>query len=169
MMSERSGDTPQSVENRPVTTRRRYPAAPLVGVAAAVVNEEGRMLLVKRGRPPRAGSWGLPGGLLDLGERLAHGAQREVLEETGVVCDVKDVVGTFEPLVVDDDGQIEYHYVVIDFWASYVSGEAVAQDDADDVAWVSRFELDEYELNEETHDVLIKAHTAWQTSRDCNY
>ncbi len=124
---------------------------------------DGRLLLVKRGRPPRAGSWGLPGGLLDLGERLADGARREVYEETGVEADVRDVVGTFEPLELDGEGRIEYHYVVIDFWAHYVRGQASAQDDADDVAWASIDELDLYDLNTETRAVvLVSAHAAWQ-------
>ena len=61
---------------QPVTARRRYPDAPLVGVAAAVFNAAGEVLLAKRSRPPRAGSWGLPGGLLDLGETLEDGARR---------------------------------------------------------------------------------------------
>ena len=147
---------------QPVTVQRRYPQAPLVGVAAVVIDEGGRVLLVKRGSPPRAGSWGLPGGLLDLGERLADGARREVYEETGIVADVKEIVGTFEPLQLDSQGRIEYHYVVIDFWAQYVRGDACAQDDADDVIWAGAGELDRFHLNEETHTVVESALAAWR-------
>lgn len=154
----------RDIPTQPVTASRRYPAAPMVGVAAVVIDDQGRMLLVKRGRPPSAGSWGLPGGLLDLGERLADGAKREVLEETGVEANVRDVVGTFEPLQVDDEGRIEYHYVVIDFWAEYVSGEARAQDDADDVTWVRARDLDSYKLNPDTRRVLDEALTAWRAA-----
>ncbi len=150
------------VHTQPVTLSRRYPDAPMVGVAAAVIRDDGHILLVKRGRPPRAGTWGLPGGLLDLGEKLAAGAQREVLEETGVLCDVHEVVGAFEPLVLDDDGRIEYHYIVIDFWASYVSGQPKASDDAADVAWAAIDELDDYEVNDETQAVLLTAHAKWK-------
>ena len=145
-MGERMTKTPTT---QPVTVSRRYPAAPLVGVAAVVIDARGRLLLVKRGRPPRTGSWGLPGGLLDLGERLVDGARREVYEETGVEADIRDVVGTFEPLELDGEGRIEYHYVVIDFWAHYVRGQASAQDDAADVAWASIDELDFYDLSPE--------------------
>ncbi len=111
-------DEPAHEAARPVTLSRRYPAAPLVGVAAAVFDATGRVLLVQRGRPPAAGSWGLPGGLLDLGEKLADGARREVREECGIEIAVGSVVGVFEPLQFDDQGRIEYHYVVVDFWAS---------------------------------------------------
>ena len=98
--------------------QRRYPIAPLVGVAAAVFDAQGRVLLVQRGRPPRVGAWGLPGGLLDLGEKLAVGAAREVREECGVEIAVGGVAGVFEPITYDAAGRIEYHYVVVDFWAS---------------------------------------------------
>ena len=145
----------------PVTVSRRYPDAPMVGVAAVVVDEAGRCLLVKRGRPPLAGSWGVPGGLLDLGERLAAGAHREVLEETGIEADIRDVVGTFEPIQLDDQDRIEYHYVVIDFWARYVAGDARAEDDANDVAWVSMDELERYALTPETRTVVLAAYEAW--------
>ena len=120
----------------PVTARRQYPDAPLVGVAAAVFDAQGRVLLVQRGRPPRAGSWGLPGGLLDLGERLADGARREVREETGVDIAIGGIAGVFEPITLDAEGRIEYHYVVVDFWATHLTGEPAAMDDAAAVAWV---------------------------------
>ena len=150
---------------RPVTLSRRYPAAPLVGVAAAVFDASGRVLLVQRGRPPAAGSWGLPGGLLDLGEKLAEGVRREVREECGIEIAVGSVVGVFEPLQFDDQGRIEYHYVVVDFWASRLSGEARAQDDAAAVAWVAMDELGLYRLNPDTRRVVEDAFVAWQTGQ----
>src|SRR5262245_1801411 len=75
------GRIPPAGATKAVTVRRRYPDAPLVGVAAAVFNDAGEVLLVRRGQPPRAGQWSLPGGLLDLGETLAAGARRELWEE----------------------------------------------------------------------------------------
>ena len=82
---------------RPVTLSRRYPEAPLVGVAAAVFDAAGRVLLVQRGRPPGAGTWGLPGGLLDLGEKLADGAAREVREECGIDVAIGAVIHNWIP------------------------------------------------------------------------
>ena len=149
----------------PVTVRRRYPDAPLVGVAAAVFDDGGRVLLVKRGRPPRQGAWGLPGGLLDLGERLTDGARREVAEECAIEIDVMDMVAAFEPILRDGEGRVEYHYVVIDFWARHVAGEPTPQDDADAVAWASMAELSGYDsLAADTLDVIQQAHAAWRKS-----
>ncbi len=158
-------DEPAHEAARPVTLSRRYPAAPLVGVAAAVFDATGRVLLVQRGRPPAAGSWGLPGGLLDVGEKLADGARREVREECGIEIAVGSVVGVFEPLQFDDQGRIEYHYVVVDFWASRVNGEARAQDDAADVDWVAMNDLDRYHLNPDTRRVVEDAFAAWQSAQ----
>ena len=141
--------------------RRRYPDAPLVGVAAAVFDAAGRVLLVQRGRPPRTGSWGLPGGLLELGETLAAGAQREVLEECGVETAIGDIAGVFEPVTRDEAGRIEYHYVVVDFWARWISGEAQASDDAAAVVWTAIDALDAYDLLPDSRRVIERAHTLW--------
>jgi 8-oxo-dGTP diphosphatase len=141
--------------------RRRYPDAPLVGVAAAVFNDTGRVLLVQRGRPPRAGSWGLPGGLLEIGETLVAGVQREVREECGIEIAVGAVAGVFEPITHDAAGRVEYHYVVVDFWARWISGEAQAQDDAAAVAWVALDALDAYDLLPESRRVVEQAHIMW--------
>ncbi len=157
---EQSRSVPQ-----PVTLSRRYPAAPLVGVAAAVFDAAGRVLLVQRGHEPGKGTWGLPGGLLDLGEKLADGAAREVREECAIDIRVGAVVGAFEPITYDDEGRIEYHFVVIDFWAGLVRGEARAQDDAAALAWVSMDELAPYRLNPDTRRVVEDAYTAWQAAQ----
>jgi ADP-ribose pyrophosphatase YjhB (NUDIX family) len=145
--------------------QRRYPVAPLVGVAAAVFTGDGRVLLVQRGRPPRAGSWGLPGGLLDLGERLADGAVREVREESDIDIRIGGIAGVFEPITHDADGQVEYHYVVVDFWASYVGGVAVAHDDAAAVAWVHMGDLGAYRLHPDSQQVVENAHRLWAAAQ----
>lgn len=141
--------------------RRRYPDAPLVGVAAVVVNDQGEVLLIQRGTPPRQGQWGLPGGLLDLGEQLRDGVQREVREECAIEIQVMELVAAFEPIQRDGDGLVEYHYVVLDYWARYVSGVPTAQDDAAAVAWAQMAQLDEFALSRDTHDVVLRAHAAW--------
>ena len=150
---------------QPITVQRRYPAAPLVGVAAAVFNGAGEVLLVQRGRPPRQGQWGLPGGLLDLGERLVDGVRREIYEECGIEIEIGALVDAFEPIYWDADGKIEYHYVVLDYWARYVSGTPVAQDDAAALVWADVTRLDAYSLTGETCQLIVKAHGLWESNR----
>lgn len=146
----------------PIRARRQYPDAPLVGVGVAVFDADGRVLLVQRGRPPRAGTWGLPGGLIDLGESLAAAAAREVFEECAIEIDLGDLVAAFEPIVRDAEGKIEYHYVVLDYWAAHRRGEAVAQDDAAALAWVALADLAGYAVSRDTDAVIRQAHHAWQ-------
>ena len=146
----------------PVKLPRRYPPAPLVGVAAVVFNDAGAALLVQRGQPPRAGAWGLPGGLLDLGEKLVEGVRREVWEECAIEIEVCDLVAAFEPLQHDGEGRIEYHYVVLDYWARHLSGTPIAQDDAAAVAWATMEELGAYRLADDTRAVIEKAYAMRQ-------
>jgi 8-oxo-dGTP diphosphatase len=147
-----------------MSVRRRYPETPLVGAAAVVFDENGRVLLVQRGRPPRVGQWGLPGGMLELGERLVEAAVREVREECGIEIEIGGVAGVFEPVTRDDEGRIEYHYVVIDFWARHIGGEAQAGDDAAGVAWAKMDEVDAYALMPESLQVVRDAYALWSES-----
>lgn len=142
--------------------QREYPVAPLVGTAAAVFNDAGEVLLVQRGKPPNVGMWGLPGGLLDVGERLVAGAAREVREECGVVVEIRELVGVFEPIIRDGDGRVRYHYVVVDYWGRYLSGEVRAADDAAAARWVVLDELDGLPMSDETRSVVRRAFALWQ-------
>ena len=148
-----------------MSVRRRYPDAPLVGAGVVVFDERGRVLLVQRGRPPRAGQWGIPGGMLELGERLVDAAAREVQEECSIEIAIGGVAGIFEPVTRDEEGRIEYHYVVIDYWARYVSGEAQAGDDAAGVAWVTMDAIDEYMLMPDSLQVVRNAYALWQAGK----
>jgi hypothetical protein len=74
---------------------------------------------------------------------------------------IGDIVATFEPIEWDAEGRVEYHYVVIDFWAKHRRGEAVAQDDAAAVVWADIALLDRFTLSAETEEVIRQAHQAW--------
>ena len=63
--------------------KRDYPEHPIIGVGAVIV-QAGRVLLVRRDTEPLRGEWSVPGGMLELGEKLRDGVRREVLEETGL-------------------------------------------------------------------------------------
>jgi 8-oxo-dGTP diphosphatase len=118
-----------------VSDGREYPSVPRVGVGA-VVFDAGRVLLVRRGKPPLAGKWSLPGGLLELGETTAEAARREVAEECGLQIRVGEVAGVLDRVVRDVQGRIRYHWVLVDYVASVESGELCAASDADEAQWV---------------------------------
>ncbi|WP_298721509.1 NUDIX hydrolase [uncultured Ferrovibrio sp.] len=135
---------------------REYPTQPLVGLGA-IVWKDGKVLLVQRGRPPRAGIWSLPGGAQHLGETVAEGIRRELREETGVEIELLGLVEVIDAMHRDADGRLLYHYTIVDYAARWVSGEAVAGDDAAAVAWVDPADLPRFELWDETIRVIEKS------------
>src|SRR5215831_16708719 len=111
--------------------QREYPEQPLVGVGAIIVRD-GQVVLVKRGHAPLLGEWSIPGGLLEIGETLRQGVEREAQEETGLVVRAKELLGVFERMVPDDQKRTRFHYVLVDFLCEVVSGELKASGDAAD-------------------------------------
>ena len=79
------------------------------------------MLLVKRGNPPAKGVWAIPGGGVELGETLEKAAEREVLEETGIVIKAGKPIFSFESIHRDDKDRVRFHYYIVDLTASYIS------------------------------------------------
>ena len=118
--------------------QREFPQAPLVGVGAVIV-QEGRVLLVRRGSEPLKGHWTLPGGVLELGESLTGGVVREVKEETGLDVEVSELIELLDR-IHRDNGRVRYHYVIADYLCRVTGGELRAASDADAVRWVERAE-----------------------------
>jgi 8-oxo-dGTP diphosphatase len=118
--------------------QREFPVAPLVGVGAVIVNE-GRVLLVRRGTEPLKGQWSLPGGLLELGESLTGGVVREVLEETGLMVEPVELVELLDRIHREDE-KVRYHYVIADYLCRVTGGSLQAASDADAVRWAERTE-----------------------------
>jgi 8-oxo-dGTP diphosphatase len=121
--------------------QREYPETPLVGVGAVIV-DDGRVLLVRRGREPLKGHWSLPGGMLELGESLIAGVVREVEEETGLTVEPLELVELLDRIHRDGE-RVQYHYVIADYLCRVVGGELKAASDADAVRWVKRPEWNE--------------------------
>ncbi len=126
-----------------------YPNRPLVGVGVVVI-KDGRVLLIRRGKPPRAGAWSLPGGRQRLGETVREAARRELREETGVEAAVTVLLDVVDSITRDDGGAIAYHYTLVDFLADWRSGEARAGGDAAEVIWADPQDLAPFELWDET-------------------
>ena len=132
---------------------REYPDSPLVGVGAIII-DEGRVLLVKRGHPPLAGEWSIPGGVLGLGETLREAAVREAREETCLTVETAELLGVYDRVLRDNDGRTQYHFVLIDFLCRRVAGDAEASDDADEVRWFTAAEIADLGLAEDTVQVI---------------
>lgn len=135
--------------------KRSYPEQPILGVGAVIV-DTGRVLLVRRATEPLKGEWSVPGGVLELGEKLHDGVCREVLEESGLIVEPGDVLDVFDSIFTDRDGQIEYHYVLVDYLCNRISGEATAGTDVSEVKWVSESELPKMGLRDSIQKVVRK-------------
>ncbi|NIR28034.1 MAG: NUDIX hydrolase [Gammaproteobacteria bacterium] len=132
-----------------------YPAKPTVAVGAVVFKGE-NVLLVKRRHPPNQGLWAIPGGAVELGETLQQAAEREILEETGVVIEAGPPVHIFDVIKRDPDDGVRYHYVIADVTARYVRGEPSPRDDALDARWIGAAELDTLAVSATTRELLEK-------------
>jgi 8-oxo-dGTP diphosphatase len=135
---------------------RQFPARPIVGVGAIVV-DDGRVLLVRRGRAPLQGEWSVPGGAVEVGEALSAAVQREVLEETGLIVSVGPIVEVLDRIHTNGDGRVEYHYVLIDYLCSVVGGDVRAGSDVLDAVWAAPQRLAEYGVPRVTAAVIEKA------------
>ncbi len=135
-----------------MSSSREYPPRPLVGVGVVVWHDE-RLLLIQRGKPPRVGRWSLPGGAQKLGETVAEAARREVLEETGVVVEVGEVLAVVD-LIERDGERVRYHYTLIDFSAEVQAPDLRPGGDAADARWFTQAEVQGLGLWSETLRII---------------
>ncbi len=142
-------------DNSKTGSRGSYPGVPRVAVGAVVIYK-GLFLLVQRGAPPALGEWSIPGGKIRLGETMHQAAEREVLEETGIVIRAGDPVFTFDLIQRDHQGRVLFHYVIVDLWADYVSGKIRAGTDAVNAAWIGPESFSAYDLSQTPLDLLSK-------------
>ena len=133
--------------------RREYPDVPLIGVGAVVINQE-RVLLIKRGHEPLLGEWSIPGGAMELGETIREAVVREVLEETGITVETSELLDVFDRVVRDAAGKVLYHYVLIDFLCRRISGDPLAAGDAAAARWFTREEVAKLQLPKDTTEVI---------------
>jgi 8-oxo-dGTP diphosphatase len=116
------------------------------------------VLLIRRGTPPLAGDWSLPGGRIEFGERTQAAALRELKEETGITARIAALVDVVDAIFTSrSSGTVTRHYVLFDYAAVWVSGEPVAGDDADHAEWISPARLAALPLWEETRRVIEAA------------
>ncbi len=133
--------------------KNAYPDRPQVAVGAIVFKED-RLLLVRRSQSPSRGKWAIPGGRVELGETLAQAAEREIFEETGLIIRAGKPVYTFDVIRHDRNGDVQFHYVIVDLEAEYTNGEPHPGDDALEARWVSGQESKNLNVSEYTLQLL---------------
>jgi ADP-ribose pyrophosphatase YjhB (NUDIX family) len=113
---------------------RSYPRFPVPGVGAIVVGSKG-VLLVRRDKDPGKGLWSIPGGGVEIGETQEMSILREVAEETGVQCEILELVSTADLITHDDSGEVEYHYLLNHYLARALTETTTPEIPEAEVGW----------------------------------
>jgi ADP-ribose pyrophosphatase YjhB (NUDIX family) len=133
---------------------RRYPRYPIPGVGAIVVGSKG-VLLVRRDKDPGLGLWSIPGGAVELGETQHESVYREVLEETGIRCDVIKLVSTADLITLDESKKVEFHFLLNHYLARATGGELKPEYSDGEVGWFHPDNLPEDMANEEIIKLIL--------------
>jgi 8-oxo-dGTP diphosphatase len=132
------------------------PSRPVLGAAAVILNDDGKVVLIRRGQAPDAGEWSIPGGGVELGESVAEALRREVREETGLEIAVGEFLEVYERVERDADG-VRFHFVVLDYRATVTGGALRAGTDAAEVVFADPDDLDRYALADSVRRVISSA------------
>ncbi len=136
---------------------REYPTRPLVGTGALIL-QDGKLLLIRRGAQPGQGKWSIPGGLVELGENVQDAMIRETKEEVGLDVEAVKLMDVFDSVTLDNKGRIQYHFVVVNFLVRIVGGSLKTASDILEVKWVSVEEVEKYDLTKSFRAFFEKHH-----------
>jgi len=125
--------------------KRLYPNQPIVGVGAVIIYD-GKLLLEKRKNDPGKGKWSIPGGLVELGENVEQTVIREVKEETGLEVEKPEHIDIVDNITRDENGEIKYHFVIIDYFVKLKGGTMKATSDAEELRWVTFDDVEKHDL-----------------------
>ena len=112
-----------------------FPRTPALTVDCVAVDADGRVLLIRRGRPPFEGQYALPGGFVEVGETVEAACSRELEEETGIVAQDLRLAGIYSDPKRDPRG----HTVAVVFLTRFSESQPLARagDDAAAAEWVA--------------------------------
>jgi 8-oxo-dGTP diphosphatase len=137
--------------------RREYPQIPIVAVGVIIRGNgpagEDRIVLIQRNKEPARGLWTFPGGAVELGEPIRTAARREAREETGLEVEIGEVAVVIDHVARDAAGRVQYHYIIIDFYAEPVGGALRAGTDVSNAFWASLADLDNLEMTEKAEEI----------------
>ena len=139
-----------------VAEGRSYPSRPILAVSAAIIRD-GRILIVRRARPPAHGLFTLPGGGVEVGETLHQAVIREVREETALTIEPLALAGYREAIARDGDGKIERHFVILPFAARWIAGDVALNEELTEARWLMPAELAGLNTTEGLADIVRSA------------
>ena len=140
---------------------RAYPERPFLAVSAAIIRD-GRVLVVRRARPPAEGLYTLPGGVVEAGETLHEAIIREVAEETGISILPLVLAGYREAIVRDKEDRVSRHFLILPFAARWLAGEASLSEELTDARWIEPSELSALKTTEGLAGIIAEAFAQMQ-------
>jgi 8-oxo-dGTP diphosphatase len=143
---------------------RTYPTRPFLAVSAAIFRD-GRVLIVRRARPPAHGLYTLPGGGVELGETLEQAVIREVREETALAIEPIGLAGFRQAIARDAAGRIERHFVILPFAARWIAGEVLLNEELAEAHWLAPQQLGALKTTEGLADIVAAAGAKFESRR----
>ena len=135
---------------------RTYPTRPFLAVSAAIFRD-GRVLIVRRARPPAHGLYTLPGGGVELGETLEQAVIREVREETALDVMPVELVGFRQAITRDGEGRVERHFVILPFAARFLGGNVALNEELAEAHWLDPKALGALKTTEGLAEIVAAA------------
>jgi ADP-ribose pyrophosphatase YjhB (NUDIX family) len=135
---------------------RTYPARPYLAVSAAIFRD-GRVLIVRRARPPAHGLYTLPGGGVELGETLEEAVVREVREETALDVEPVGLAGYRQAIARDAEARVERHFVILPFAARWIGGEISLNEELAEAHWLEPAAVSGLETTEGLAQIIAAA------------
>ncbi|HTS40853.1 MAG TPA: NUDIX hydrolase [Xanthobacteraceae bacterium] len=135
---------------------RHYPDRPFVAVSAAIIRD-GRVLIVRRARPPMRGVFTLPGGVVEAGETLHEALVREIREETSLAIAPVALAGHREVIARDAEGKVERHFIILAFAARWLSGEPKLNEELAEARWLRPDEIAPLKTTEGLREIIAAA------------
>lgn len=140
---------------------RAYPQRPFLAVSAAIIHC-GKVLIVRRARPPAHGLYTLPGGGVELGETLIEATAREVREETALEIEPFALAGHREVIARDAEGRVQRHFIILCFAARLLSGNIALSEELSEARWIEQRELEGLATTEGLPEIVASAFTLMQ-------
>lgn len=134
----------------------KNPERPIIAVGAVVIND-GKVLMIRRAKPPREGEWSIPGGRQDIGETVEEAVVREAKEETGLDVAVTGFLDVIDFIDRAPNGDMRFHYTLLDYAVDVMGGTLQAASDAKEAYFLPISEALELPLWTETKRIITKA------------
>lgn len=136
--------------------KREYPESPIVGVGG-VIFDGTSVLLARRGQEPAKGTWSLPGGAVELGEKVVDALKREIREEVGIEIEVGGLIRVLDRIIQDQEKRVRYHYVILDYWGWKASGRPTPGSDTSEICFVPLEGIRRRDIHREVLETILMA------------